>query len=68
MPDIALKGTAHWFQSGDKVRTVHGTSHMTVIVVIGDKVHCEWLVGTELQQHAFPASALRIVERFTPRK
>jgi hypothetical protein len=51
------------FQSGDTVSTRHEDGLMTVIVVISDKVHCQWLVGTELQQGRFAASGLRLVDR-----
>lgn len=34
-----------------------------VILVIGDKVHCEWFVGLQRQQRAFPANLLRHVRR-----
>jgi hypothetical protein len=46
------------------VRTLHDLGQMTVIVVIGDKAHCEWLVGTELQQRAFPIRSLRLVAAY----
>jgi uncharacterized protein YodC (DUF2158 family) len=53
----------HGFACRDRVRTLDGTSEMTVILAVGDRVHCEWMVGTELQQRSFPASQLRPVER-----
>jgi uncharacterized protein YodC (DUF2158 family) len=55
------------FQCGDKVRTLHGSGLMTVVLALGDQVHCEWLIGTERQQRAFPASVLRLVCRAAPR-
>jgi uncharacterized protein YodC (DUF2158 family) len=55
------------FQSGDIVRSVPGGGPMTVILAFGDQVHCEWLIGTEPQQRAFPASVLRLVCRGAPR-
>jgi uncharacterized protein YodC (DUF2158 family) len=52
-------GTVNQFQSGDRVRVLEGRDEMTVIVAFGDQVHCEWFVGTELQQRAFSARLLR---------
>jgi hypothetical protein len=54
------------FQPGDTVRTLHGAS-MTVILAFGGQVHCEWLMGRERHQRAFPASSLRVVFRYVPR-
>jgi uncharacterized protein YodC (DUF2158 family) len=58
---------ASQFQCGDKVRTLHGSGLMTVVLALGDQVHCEWLIGTERQQRAFPARVLRLVFRGEPR-
>jgi uncharacterized protein YodC (DUF2158 family) len=60
----ACSGTmrrARWnrFQCGDRVRVLEGRDEMKVIIALGDQVHCEWFVGTELQQRAFSASLLR---------
>jgi len=52
-------GALNRFQCGDRVRVLEGRDEMTVIVALGDRVHCEWFVGTELQQRAFSASLLR---------
>jgi uncharacterized protein YodC (DUF2158 family) len=51
--------TLNRFQCGDRVRVLEGRDEMTVIIALGDQVHCEWFVGTELQQRAFSASLLR---------
>jgi uncharacterized protein YodC (DUF2158 family) len=51
------------FQSGDKVRSVHGSGLMTVIISFDDQVHCEWLIGTEPHHRAFPATSLLLVQR-----
>jgi hypothetical protein len=70
MEAVNSSGTHHFYESSkhrfecrDRVRTLDGTSEMTVILAVGDRVHCEWMVGTELQQRSFPASLLRRVER-----
>jgi hypothetical protein len=52
------------FQSGDIVRRFDGRGGpMTVILALGDQVTCEWLLGTERQQRAFPSRLFRLVFR-----
>jgi hypothetical protein len=61
-PDDKITAASQ-FQCGDKVRTLHGSGLMTVVLALGDQVHCEWLIGTERHQLAFPASSLRLIFR-----
>lgn len=51
------------FQSGDIVRLLAGSGDMTVIVTTGEMVHCQWFLGADLQQRAWPAFMLRLVRR-----
>jgi hypothetical protein len=61
-PDNKVAGASQ-FQSGDKVRTLHGGVVMNVVAVLGDEVHCEYLIGTERQHRVVRADSLVLVSR-----
>jgi hypothetical protein len=61
-PDNKVAGASQ-FQSGDKVRSLHGSVVMNVVAVLGDDVHCEYLIGTEPHRRTIDANSLVLVFR-----